>query len=62
MENTSTAVTDKTYYGANGVREWASDFLQAFDEGARHEIEEIIADGEDFVVSMIRFAGRGSRS
>jgi hypothetical protein len=62
MEDTSTAVTDKTYYGANGVREWVSDFLEAFEEGARHEIEEIIADGEDFVVSTIRFAGRGARS
>jgi ketosteroid isomerase-like protein len=62
MENTSTAVTDKTYYGADGVREWISDFLDAFEEGARHEIEEVIAVGEDFVVSIVHFAGHGARS
>jgi ketosteroid isomerase-like protein len=62
MENTSTAVTDKTYRGAEGVREWIRDFFDAFDEGARYEIEEIIADGDDFVVSMLRFVGHGARS
>jgi ketosteroid isomerase-like protein len=62
MENTSTAVTDKTYYGAEGVREWTADFFEAFDEDARHEIEEIVADGDDFVVSVVRFVGRGAHS
>jgi ketosteroid isomerase-like protein len=62
MENTSTAVTDKTYYGAEGVREWIADFFEAFDQDARHEIEEIVADGDDFVVSVVRFVGRGARS
>jgi hypothetical protein len=54
-----TAVTDKTYHGAEAVREWIADFLYAFDADAHHEIEEIIADGEPFVVSMVCFAGRG---
>jgi ketosteroid isomerase-like protein len=62
MENTSTAVTDKTYYGAEGVRERIAEFFEAFDEDARHEIEEIVADGNDFVVSVVRFVGRGARS
>ena len=62
MENTSTAVTDKTYVGAEGVREWIADFFEAFDQDARHEIEQIVADGEDFVVSVVRFVGRGARS
>lgn len=62
MENTATAVTDKTYRGAAGVREWISDFFDAFDEGAHHEIEEIVADGDDFVVSVVRIVGRGARS
>jgi ketosteroid isomerase-like protein len=61
-ENTSTAVTDKTYYGAAGVREWISDFFDAFDPDARHEIEEVIATGEDFVVAVVRISGRGARS
>jgi len=38
LENTSTAVTDKTYHGAAGVREWISDFFDAFDPDARHEM------------------------
>jgi ketosteroid isomerase-like protein len=59
LENTSTAVTDKTYRGADGVREWRSDFLDAFEPGARHEIDEVIAEGEDYVVSVIHFAGHG---
>jgi ketosteroid isomerase-like protein len=62
MENTSTAVTDKTYRGASGVRAWIEDFAEAFDVGAHHEIEEVIAEGEDFVVSVLRWTGRGSRS
>ncbi|HEY4451767.1 MAG TPA: nuclear transport factor 2 family protein [Solirubrobacteraceae bacterium] len=62
MENTSTAVTDKTYRGLDGVREWIGDFFDAFDEEARHEVEEILADGEDFVVSVVRIVGRGARS
>jgi len=33
MENTSTAVTDNTYVGAEGVREWIRDMFEAFDEG-----------------------------
>jgi ketosteroid isomerase-like protein len=62
MENTSTAVTDKTYHGAEGVREWISDFFDAFAEDARYETEEIIADGDDFVVAVVRIVGRGARS
>jgi ketosteroid isomerase-like protein len=61
-ENTSTAVTDKTYRGAEGVREWIADFFEAFDQDVRYEIEEIVADGDDFVVSVVRFVGRGARS
>lgn len=62
MENSATAVTDKTYYGAEGVREWIADFFEAFDRHAHHEIDEIVADGDDFVVSVVRFVGRGAHS
>lgn len=62
LENTSTAVTDKTYWGASGVREWIADFADAFDADAHHEIENVVAEGEDFVVCVLRWAGRGSRS
>jgi ketosteroid isomerase-like protein len=62
IENTSTAVTDKTYYGAQGARDWISDFFEAFDEGARFEVEQVLADGDDYVVSMVRLIGHGARS
>ena len=31
-------------------------------EGARYEIEEILADGEGFVVARVRLVGHGARS
>jgi hypothetical protein len=34
MENMSTAVTDKTYCGADGLREWISDMFEGFDVDA----------------------------
>src|SRR2546425_11884331 len=62
MENTSTAVTDKTYVGAEGVREWIRDMFEAFDEDSRYETEKILAEGEDFVVARNRLAGHSARS
>jgi ketosteroid isomerase-like protein len=62
MENTSTAVTDKTYHGAHGVREWINDFFEAFGDETRYQDEEVIAHGDDFVVSVVRLIGRGARS
>jgi ketosteroid isomerase-like protein len=62
MENTTTAVTDKTYVGAEGVREWIKDMFEAFDDESRYETEEIVADGENFVVARNRIVGHGARS
>jgi ketosteroid isomerase-like protein len=62
MVNASTAVTDKTYHGVPGVLEWVTDMFDAFDATARFEIEEVLADGEDFAVTMNRIAGTGVRS
>jgi ketosteroid isomerase-like protein len=62
IENVSTAVTDRTYYGINGVREWLADFFEALDETATYETEEILADGEDFVVARVRIVGHGAHS
>jgi ketosteroid isomerase-like protein len=62
MESTPTAVTDKTYLGAEGVREWFRDIFEGLDEDARYETEEILADSEDFVVARVRLVGRGARS
>jgi hypothetical protein len=44
------------------VRAWIADFAEAFAEGALLKIDEIIARGDDFVVSRLRWTGRGSRS
>jgi ketosteroid isomerase-like protein len=62
IENAATAVTDKTYVGAEGVREWVRDIFEGLDEDARYETEEILADSEDFVVARVRLVGRGARS
>jgi ketosteroid isomerase-like protein len=62
MVNAETAVTDKTYEGASGVLEWINDIFDAFDAQARFEIEQVVADGEDFVVTMNRLGGSGARS
>ena len=62
IENLSTALFDKTYYGADGVREWIADIFEGLDASARFEIEEIIADGDDFVVARVRLAGHGANS
>jgi ketosteroid isomerase-like protein len=34
----------------------------AFAEGARHEVEAIVAHGDDFVVGRMAFLGTGARS
>jgi len=62
IENAATAVTDKTYYGAEGLREWVRDIFEGLDEDARYETEEILVDGEDFVVARVRVVGYGARS
>jgi ketosteroid isomerase-like protein len=62
MENRVSAVTDYSYHGAVGWREWMSDLLEEFASGARYRIDELIAVGEDFVAAMFSVAGRGVHS
>jgi hypothetical protein len=62
IENASTAVTDKTYYGVSGCREWIADIFEGLDANSRFETEEIIADGDDFVVGRVRLVGHGAHS
>ena len=59
MVNASTAVTDKSYHGASGVVEWTTDMFEAWDTEARFEIEQVLVDGEDFVVTMNHIDGSG---
>jgi ketosteroid isomerase-like protein len=62
MVNAETAVTDKTYTGVAGSIEWTQDILEAFDNTARIEIEQVVADADEFVVTLNRIAGVGARS
>jgi ketosteroid isomerase-like protein len=62
MVNAETAVTDKSYQGASGVIEWTIDIFEAFDTTARFEIEQVVADSDEFVVTLNRIAGVGARS
>jgi ketosteroid isomerase-like protein len=61
MENVTTAVTDRVYHGAEGVRQWISDFFDVLDDDARYEARPIEA-GDDYVVGDISIVGRGSVS
>jgi ketosteroid isomerase-like protein len=62
MVNAETAVTDKTYTGGTGVIEWIEDTFEAFDRTARFKIERVVADSDEFVVTLNRISGAGARS
>jgi ketosteroid isomerase-like protein len=62
MENRVSAVTDYSYHGAVGWREWMSDLFEEFAAGARYSLDELIAVGEDFVAAMFSVAGHGALS
>jgi ketosteroid isomerase-like protein len=60
--NVSNALTDKTYRGAAGVREWQRDFFDVLDENARFEVTEIVEADEDYLVVRNRLVGTASAS
>jgi ketosteroid isomerase-like protein len=62
MDNATTAVTDKTYYGVEGCLQWRADLAEGFAPGVRHEVEGILAHGEEFVVGRHALIGTGARS
>ena len=59
LENVTTAVTNEVYTGYDGAQKWMDDLYDALDDDAGYETLEIIADSDDFVVAIVRFAGRG---
>jgi ketosteroid isomerase-like protein len=61
IENLPTAVTDKTYVGPEGAREWMLDMFEGFDDEAVFE-QEIVRAGDDHFVSLLSIRGRGSAS
>jgi hypothetical protein len=46
----------------DGVREGIADMFEGLDANSRFQTEEIIADGDDFVVGRVRLVGRGAHS
>jgi hypothetical protein len=62
MENHAFSVTDYTYRGTGGWREWMSDIFEEFAGRARLEIEEIIETTDDFVVARMCVVGTSARS
>ncbi|HTQ67246.1 MAG TPA: nuclear transport factor 2 family protein [Solirubrobacteraceae bacterium] len=61
-ENASTAVTDKAYFGREGVREWIRDMFEGLNDDAQLEIEEVLVESDDFVLAQLRIVGHGARS
>jgi len=62
MENHASSVTDYTYHGVTGWRDWMNDIFEEFTTGARYEVEDIIAVGDEFVVATFCIVGRSARS
>jgi ketosteroid isomerase-like protein len=62
MENRVSSVTDYEYHGADGWREWMTDVFEHFARGARYDIEEILAAGDDYVAAVFCIKGRGAFS
>ena len=62
FENASTGVTDGIYVGPEGVRDWRRDLFEAFADGARLQLDEVVAEGDDYVVAIVSLSGRGAAS
>jgi hypothetical protein len=58
-ENASTAVTDRTYLGHQGWLEWRREMFSAFREGARMQVDEVIAEGSEYLVAITSLVGQG---
>ena len=61
LTNATTAVTDATYHGYEGALKWRQDFFDVV-EDAHYEIDEILAENDDYVVIANHLTGRGSSS
>jgi hypothetical protein len=62
MENATTAVTDKTYFGVEGCLEWRADLAEGFGPEMRFEVEEILADSDHWVAGRQALIGTGASS
>jgi ketosteroid isomerase-like protein len=61
LRNATTAVTDATYHGYEGVLKWRAELFDVV-EDARYVLDEVLAEGDDYVVIANRLVGRGASS
>jgi ketosteroid isomerase-like protein len=61
LTNATTAVTDATYHGYDGALKWRQDFFDVV-EDAHYEVDEILAEEDDYVVIANHLTGHGSSS
>ena len=53
-----TAGQSRTYHGHDGLRRWARDFYEVF-ENVQAELEEVVDLGEERVLVLLNYRGRG---
>jgi ketosteroid isomerase-like protein len=61
LRNATTAVTDATYHGHEGVLQWRSELFDVV-EDARYVLDEVLVAEDDFVVIANSIVGRGATS
>jgi len=61
IENVATAVTDQTYHGYDGFRQWRQDLFEAFSDDSRFEYD-VVASTADYDVAKVRIVGEGAGS
>ncbi len=49
MRNCASSISDYTYRGESGWRDWIEDLFEEFTGKPRYELEQIVATGEDYV-------------
>ena len=62
MRNCASSVSDYTYRGESGWRDWMEDLFEEFAGKPRYELEQIVATGDDYVVAEYCIRGRSARS
>jgi ketosteroid isomerase-like protein len=62
MRNCASSVSDYTYRGESGWRDWMEDLFEEFTGMPRYELEQIVATGEDYVIAEYCIRGRSARS
>jgi len=62
MRNCASSISDYTYRGESGWRDWMKDLFEEFIGKPRYELEQIVATGEDYVVAEYCIRGRSARS